>query len=105
MGVLTIALYHLLGNLEIGYWLDEKYWGKGIMTEAIKMLVEFVFKNTDIIRIYAEPFARNIGSRRSLEKAGFSIEAELKCNIVKNGSIENSCIYSILKEDIEKSGY
>jgi len=66
------------------------------------MIVSFLFGNFDIIRIYAEPFARNIGSRRSLEKAGFRLEAELKSNVVKNGLIEDSCIYALLKDKVIK---
>lgn len=89
-------------NAEIGYFLAEEYWGKGIMTKAIKMLIAYIFENFDIIRIYAEPFSRNTGSRRCLEKAGFRLEAELKCDAVKNGIIENSCIYAILKDEFVK---
>lgn len=56
---------------ELGYYLAEEYWGRGIMTEAIRQLCEIVFDTTDILRIYAEPFAYNTGSRRALEKAGY----------------------------------
>ncbi|RCX18370.1 RimJ/RimL family protein N-acetyltransferase [Anaerobacterium chartisolvens] len=91
-------------NAEIGYYLAEEYWGIGIMTKAIKILIEYVFETFDITRIYAEPFARNVASRRSLEKVGFRLEAELKCNAVKNGIIEDSCIYAILKCEFIKCG-
>ncbi len=86
-------------NAEIGYFLAEEFWGKGIMTKAIRAITSYVFENHDIIRVYAEPFARNIGSRKSLEKSGFRHEATLKKSIIKNGLIEDSCIYSILKEE------
>lgn len=86
-------------NAEIGYYIAEEYWGRGIMTKAIKLITRFLFDNFDIIRVYAEPFARNKGSRRCLEKAGFRLEAELKCNVIKNGIIENSCIYAVLKDE------
>lgn len=86
-------------NVEIGYYLGEEYWGKGIMSKTIKAFVKYLFINFDINRIYAEPFERNIGSRKALEKAGFKLEAILKKNIIKNGTIENSCIYAILRED------
>ena len=56
---------------ELGYYISEEYWGKGIMTEAVKQLCDYVFTHTDIIRIYAEPFAFNIGSCRVLEKNDF----------------------------------
>lgn len=47
---------------ELGYYIAEEYWGKGIMTEAVKQLCDYVLTHTDIIRIYAEPFSYNIGS-------------------------------------------
>lgn len=58
---------------ELGYYISEEYWGKGIVTEAVKQLCDYVFTHTDIIRIYAEPFAFNIGSCRVLEKKRFSV--------------------------------
>jgi RimJ/RimL family protein N-acetyltransferase len=88
-------------NAEIGYYLDEEYWGRGIMPKVIISLVKYLFDNFEINRVYAEPFARNIGSRRALEKAGFRLEALLKSNVIKNEVIENSCIYSILKEEFK----
>jgi len=55
---------------ELGYWLGEEFWCKGIMTCAIKQLCTTAFEKLDIIRIFAEPFAHNMGSRKALEKAG-----------------------------------
>ena len=89
-------------NAEIGYYLAEEYWGKGIMTKAIKAITEYIFDNFDVIRVYAEPFARNIGSRKALEKAGFRLEAYLKNNVIKNDTIEDSCIYAVLKNEYAK---
>jgi [ribosomal protein S5]-alanine N-acetyltransferase len=90
-------------NVEIGYFLAEEQWGKGIATKAIKAITSYAFQNFDIIRAYAEPFADNQGSRRALEKAGFKLEATLKSNVIKNGIIKDSCIYSVLKEDFNCS--
>ena len=61
-------------SAELGYWLAEEFWGNGIITEAVKQLCQEAFDRFDIIRIYAEPFAYNTGSRRVLEKAGISLE-------------------------------
>ena len=61
---------------EMGYYIAEKYWGKGIATSAVKQACAYVFSNTDIIRIFAEPFAYNAGSCRVLEKAGFELDTE-----------------------------
>ena len=49
---------------ELGYYIAEEYWGKGIMTEVVKQICEYVFGDSDIIRIYAEPFAYNIASAK-----------------------------------------
>lgn len=84
---------------ELGYYIGEEYWGKGTMTEAVKQICEYVFSRTDIIRIYAEPFAYNIGSCRVLEKAGFSYEGTLRRNAVKNGRALDMKMYSRLRND------
>ena len=85
---------------ELGYYIAEEYWGKGIMTEAVKQICEYVFENSDIIRIYAEPFAYNAASCRVLEKAGFQYEGTLRCNAVKNGKGIDMKMYSLLKPDL-----
>lgn len=82
---------------ELGYYIAEECWGKGIMTEAVKQLCDYVFTHTDIIRIYAEPFAYNIGSCRVLEKAGFQYEGILRSNAVKNGKVLDMKMYACLK--------
>ena len=88
-------------NFEIGYFLAEEQWGKGIATQAIKAATSYAFKDFDIVRVYAEPFSDNTGSRRALEKAGFTLEATLSRNVIKNNIIKDSCIYSVLKEDFK----
>lgn len=84
---------------EMGYYIAEEYWGKGIMTDAVKQICEYVFKNSDILRIYAEPFAYNTGSCRVLEKAGFQYEGTLRNNAVKNGKMIDMKMYSLLREE------
>lgn len=85
---------------ELGYYIAEEYWGKGIMTEAVKQICKYVFEKSDVIRIYAEPFAYNMASCRVLEKAGFQYEGTLRKNAVKNGKIIDMKMYSILKENV-----
>ena len=85
---------------ELGYYIAEEYWGKGIMTEAVKQICEYVFRNSDMIRIYAEPFACNTASCRVLEKAGFQYEGTLRCNAVKNGMVVDMKMYLLLKMDL-----
>ena len=84
---------------ELGYYIAEEYWGKGIMTEAVKQICEYVFAKSDIIRIYAEPFAYNIASCRVLEKVGFQYEGTLRSNAVKNGKVIDMKMYSLIKEE------
>lgn len=82
---------------ELGYYLAESCWGKGIMTAAVKQACAYVFGNSDIIRIFAEPFAGNTASCRVLEKAGFQLEGILKSNAVKNGTILDMKLYALIK--------
>jgi RimJ/RimL family protein N-acetyltransferase len=98
IGIITkVDIYRR--NCEIGYYIGEDYWGKGIATKAIKAATSYAFKTFDIVRVYAEPFADNAGSRRALEKSGYICEATLRKNVFKNGIIKDSCIYGILREE------
>lgn len=85
-------------NAEMGYYIGEKYWGNGYMTEAVKLACDFVFENTDIIRIYAEPFSYNSASCKVLEKAGFTCEGILRSNAYKNGKIVDMKMYARVKQ-------
>jgi RimJ/RimL family protein N-acetyltransferase len=85
---------------EMGYYVGEEFWGKGVCTEAVKLACRYVFENSDIIRIYAEPFAYNTASCRVLEKAGFQFEGTLRSNAVKNGKIRDMRMYSIIRPDM-----
>lgn len=85
---------------ELGYYIAEDYWGRGIMTEAVKQICAYVFEKSDIIRIYAEPFAYNAASCRVLEKVGFQYEGTLRSNAVKNGKVIDMKLYSLLRTEI-----
>jgi RimJ/RimL family protein N-acetyltransferase len=82
---------------EMGYYIAEPYWGQGLGTSAVQQLCAYIFENTDIIRIFAEPFAYNTASCRILEKAGFTYEGTLRKNAVKNGVILDMKLYSRIK--------
>lgn len=86
-------------SAELGYWLAEDYWRKGVMTKAVQMICKEAFASFDIVRIFAEPFADNAGSRGVLEKAGFTYEGTMRNGIYKNGEIHSYCMYSILREE------
>ncbi len=84
-------------NAELGYWLGEAYWGKGIITEAVKQVVKFGFDTFDITRIYARPYGTNTASQKVLEKAGFALESRIEKIIFKNGEFLDELIYAIRK--------
>ena len=63
----------------------------------MKQICSYIFKYTDIIRIFAEPFAENKASCRVLEKAGFQMEGTLRCNAVKNGKVIDMKLYALIK--------
>lgn len=83
---------------ELGYYIAEPDWGQGHGTRAVKQVCELIFETTDIIRIFAEPFARNLGSCRILEKAGFQLEGILRKNALKNGQTEDMKLYALVRE-------
>ena len=84
-------------NAELGYWLGQSFWGKGVMTAAINQMIVYGFTHFDITRIFARPFSNNPGSQRVLEKTGFKLEARLEKTILKNGEYLDELIYSIRK--------
>ena len=83
-------------NMELGYWLALEHRGKGIMTAAIRQMVELGFSTfPDVVRIFATPFGSNVASQRALEKAGFTLEAKLMGTLVKNGVMQDEWIYAV----------
>lgn len=83
-------------SAELGYWLGRDFWGNQIMTRAVQMICAEGFQILGLVRIYAEPFAGNSGSRRVLEKSGFHLEGVLRNSVYKNGNLLDSCIYARL---------
>lgn len=93
---------HKIGTVhssELGYWLAKPYWGKGIMTEVVKVVTAFGFKELGLIRITAHIFAFNKGSARVLEKAGFLCEGHLRSHYQKEGQIIDAKIYGLLSDE------
>jgi RimJ/RimL family protein N-acetyltransferase len=73
------------GNMEIGYWLGEPYWGRGIATRAITLICEIIWQEYDYVnRIYAETFDYNKASIKALQKNGFELESIRKKAVIKN---------------------
>jgi [ribosomal protein S5]-alanine N-acetyltransferase len=84
-------------SAEIGYWLAEPFWGKGIMTAAVKTLVNYAFANFDLARIYAFVFDWNTASARVLEKSGFHLEARLEKSVTKDGKTGDCFLYALIR--------
>lgn len=84
---------------ELGYWLAEDCWRQGIMSRAVRMICKEAFARFNIIRIFAEPFECNAGSRGVLEKAGFVYEGTMRNGVYKNGKVCSYCMYSLLREE------
>jgi RimJ/RimL family protein N-acetyltransferase len=82
-------------NAELGYWIGDQYKCRGIMTEAVKEMVQMVFDNFKVTRIYATPFGNNFASHRVLEKAGFKIEAMFEKIYIKNGMKQDELVFAI----------
>ena len=91
-------------SAELGYWLAEAYWNRGIMSAAVKQICEEAFERFDIIRIFAEPFTHNLGSRKVLENAGFSLEGIMQNGVFKNGKVFDYCMYALLRPDKHEAG-
>jgi RimJ/RimL family protein N-acetyltransferase len=82
---------------EIGYWLGEEFWGRGIMTEAVKAVTDWAFENFEICRIYAGVLEWNPGSMKVLEKAGYRFEARLRMAATKEDTTMDDFIYSVVR--------
>lgn len=82
---------------EMGYYIAEPYWGRGIGTSAVGQVCDRIFRTTDIIRIFAEPFSYNAASCRILEKSGFVLEGILRKNAIKNGKVIDMKMYALTK--------
>ena len=79
---------------EMGCWLTEPFWGKGIMTQAVKSMTSYAIRSLKLHRIFAEPYSTNPASLRVLEKAGFTCEGVLRSNVFKDGKVLDQFLYS-----------
>jgi len=94
--VLQTDVYHK--SAEIGYWIGEPFWNKGIATTAITLMLDHAFNNLNLIRVYTGVFDFNKASRRVLEKCGFKLEGIFEKSIIKNDIICNEYRYARLKD-------
>lgn len=79
---------------ELGYFIGEQYWNRGITPRAVNLICEYGFRELDVIKIYSGVFSFNTASQRVLEKCGFEREAVLKSSVIKNGKIYDEFRYA-----------
>ena len=87
-------------SASVGYWLGERHWGQGIMTQAFCAFLGYVWETFDVERLQAEVFAWNPASSRVLEKNGFTFEGTRRRAIFKDGEFVDEHFYSLLRSDV-----
>ena len=85
-------------SAEIGYWLGEEYWGRGIATEVLIAITDHAFSTYDLCRLYAHVFEWNHASARVLEKAGYLFEGRLRKSVTKDGKTIDQLMYAITRD-------
>jgi ribosomal-protein-alanine N-acetyltransferase len=83
-------------SAEVGYWLAEPFWGRGITADAIRLVSAYAFDVCNMLRLFALPFADNARSIRVLEKAGYCREALLRSSSVKYGEVRDQALYALV---------
>jgi RimJ/RimL family protein N-acetyltransferase len=83
-------------SAEIGYWLGEPFWGRGIATEALVAVTQYAMETHRLTRLFAVPFASNRASCRVLEKAGYVLEGRLRRSAIKDGQIVDQLQYAFI---------
>jgi RimJ/RimL family protein N-acetyltransferase len=83
-------------SAEIGYWLAEPFWGRGITSDALSAVTAYAVETHRLTRVFAVPFAWNTASCRVLEKAGYVLEARLRRSAIKNGTMTDQLQYAFI---------
>lgn len=91
-------------SAELGYWLGEAHWGRGIATAAVRGFTDYAFRAFDLCRIHAVVFEWNPASRRVLEKAGYELEGRMRRAAVKDGQVIDQFLYATLRQLDPKPG-
>ncbi|MEM1262159.1 MAG: GNAT family protein [Pseudomonadota bacterium] len=84
---------------EVGYWLGRAFWGRGLASAALQAFRDWLFDETDLMRLYAVPFADNAASCRVLEKSGFVLEGRLRSSARKAGRLNDQLVYAFVRGD------
>jgi RimJ/RimL family protein N-acetyltransferase len=100
-GVVGLVYEEDHNRAELGYWLGEKYWNRGIMSEAVSMALAYAFGVLDVRRVFSRCYAVNTASKRVLEKNGFECEGCLKQHHECMGVVHDVLVYGLLKEQYD----
>lgn len=86
----------------MGYWLGEAFWSKGIMSQAVRVFLRFVFASfPEIHRVHAVPYGHNAASQRVLQKAGLKLEGIMRCCYLKEGKLLDGPLYAVIRSEWE----
>lgn len=101
VGGVSLMFNHDIERLsaEIGYWLGREFWGRGLMTAAVRAATDYAFTTFSLTRVFAVPFPRNPASLRVLEKAGYVREGLMRRSAIKDGIVLDQVMYAITDED------
>lgn len=91
-------------SAELGYWLAEPFWGRGIMTGAVKCVTAYAVEALGLHRVFAEPYTNNVASAKVLEKAGFVCEGIMQSSAFKDGTICDQFLYSFIGRTAARTG-
>ena len=83
-------------SAEVGYWLSQKHWGRGIITTALKAFTDYAFATFELTRLYAVPFIHNRASIKVLEKAGYQREGVMRRSAIKDGQVVDQALYAYI---------
>ena len=89
---------------ELGFWLGEPHWGRGIMTQAVEQLTTYAFTHLKLQRIFAEVYDYNAASARVLQKAGYAYEGRLKAHAFKDGKLVDMLLYARISPALSSNG-
>ncbi len=87
-------------SAEIGYWLGEPAWGRGITTAALRAVTRYAFDTFPLTRVYAVPFTTNTASMRVLEKAGYTLEGIMRRSALKEGVVHDQALYAVTDDTL-----
>ena len=90
-------------SAEIGYWLGEASWGRGIATDAVRAVTGYGFEVLDLTRVFAVPFAGSSASIRVLEKCGYIREGTMRRSAIKEGIVLNQVLYALTDRDLSRT--